>query len=124
LSDWKPIRLENQGKAATVLVLPNAARPEESQGPRPPLPECRAAGRWRREFGGVALPGGEVFPPELVKKATAPAWKDCPPGTVAYSHAGTRWTKQENGWWRANGGDAFPIPGADAGLVRLPDQLE
>jgi len=71
--------------------------------------------------GSDALFGNEMFPPELIKRATAPAWKDCPPGTVAYSHTGSNWTKQADGWWKANGGDAFPTPGADACLVRLPN---
>ena len=63
-----------------------------------------------------------LFDAETLKRAIAPAWKDCPVGTVAYSHTGTRWTKNDNGWWQANGGDSFPTPGADACLVRLPNR--
>ena len=62
-----------------------------------------------------------MFSSVVLRKAEAPAWKDCPTGTVAYSHTGSSWTKQQDGRWRANGGDAFPTPGADALLVRLPD---
>jgi hypothetical protein len=60
---------------------------------------------------------GGFFSAELLKQCVAPAWKDCPVGTVAYSYTGAYWTKQDDGQWRANGGDAFPTPGADASLV-------
>jgi hypothetical protein len=81
---------------------------------------------FKKDVTGVAshaLFGNEMFTPELLKRATAPAWKDCPTGTIAYSHTGTNWTKQDDGRWRANGGDAFPTPGADACLVRLPNSV-
>ena len=73
----------------------------------------------RDSVESTALFGNEMFPPEITKRAIAPAWKDCPTGTIAYSHTGANWTKRPDGGWQANGGDAFPTPGADACRVRF-----
>ncbi len=50
------------------------------------------------------------------------AWSDYPVGTKAHSVLGGYWLRTKDGW-RANGGDAFPHPGADASgdCIELPD---
>lgn len=46
-------------------------------------------------------------------------WSAYPLGTVAYSSIGGWWTRVADGW-KANGGDTFPRPAADAFWVKLP----
>jgi len=91
-------------------------RPEIDKVQRDRCYYCQGTGKAKPE-------SMDMFPHEMIKRAIAPPWKDCPTGTVAYSHTGTNWTKEPDGRWRANGGDAFPTPGADACLVRLPNTL-
>lgn len=46
------------------------------------------------------------------------SWSAYPVGTVAHSVDGGYWTRTADGW-KANGGDTFPTPGADAVSVTL-----